>query len=219
MQEEGMSHAGPKVRIQNLIKIYGDNPQQALRLFREGGNRDEILSRTGNVLGVADVSLDIAEGELFVIMGLSGSGKSTLVRCLNRLIEPTSGHVLIDGEDVAHSSAERLRTIRRTKMSMVFQRFGLFPHMTVAENVGYGLKVQGIGPEERRRRPLPTTPASRAARRSTGPGCATGCPTRSAACASAPTGTGRSRTGCAIPRAAASRRRSPSGADGRSGRR
>lgn len=145
-----MSSSRPKIRIENLVKIYGDNPQHALKLFREGGNRDSILSATGNVLGVADVSLSVNEGELFVIMGLSGSGKSTLVRCINRLIEPTSGHIFIDDEDVAHVSQERLREVRRTKISMVFQRFGLFPHMSVAENVEYGLKVRGIAPEIRR---------------------------------------------------------------------
>lgn len=151
-----MNNSRPKVRIENLVKIYGENPQHALKLFREGGNRDEILSATGNVLGVADVSLTINEGELFVIMGLSGSGKSTLVRCLNRLIAPTSGHVYIDDEDIVKVSQERLREIRRTKISMVFQRFGLFPHKTVLDNVQYGLEVRGVDPEERRQKALET---------------------------------------------------------------
>ncbi|MGF1459138.1 MAG: glycine betaine/L-proline ABC transporter ATP-binding protein [Leptolyngbyaceae cyanobacterium] len=127
-----------------------------MKLFRQGGNRDEILQATGNVLGVADVSLTIGEGELFVIMGLSGSGKSTLVRCINRLIEPTSGHVYIDGEDVARVNDQRLRDIRRTKISMVFQRFGLFPHKTVLENTEYGLKMRGIPTEQRRQKALET---------------------------------------------------------------
>ncbi|MEM6254908.1 MAG: glycine betaine/L-proline ABC transporter ATP-binding protein [Cyanobacteria bacterium P01_D01_bin.156] len=139
-----MDSSRPKIEIENLIKIYGQNPQRALQLFRDGGNRDNILEATGNVLGVANVSLSIEEGELFVVMGLSGSGKSTLVRCLNRLIEPTSGQILIDGEDVVRVSQERLREIRRTKVSMVFQRFGLLPHKTVLENVEYGLKMCGI---------------------------------------------------------------------------
>jgi glycine betaine/proline transport system ATP-binding protein len=114
------------------------------------------LQSTGNVLGVADVSLTINEGELFVIMGLSGSGKSTLVRCLNRLIDPTSGHIFIDGEDVAHVGQARLRDVRRTKISMVFQRFGLFPHKTVLENAEYGLKMRGMDAEQRREKALST---------------------------------------------------------------
>lgn len=151
-----MSPSRPKVRIENLVKIYGENSQRALKLFREGGNRDEILSATGNILGVADVSLTINEGELFVIMGLSGSGKSTLVRCINRLIAPTSGHIYLDDEDIAHVSQERLREIRRTQISMVFQRFGLFPHKSVLENVEYGLKVRGINLAQRRKKAMET---------------------------------------------------------------
>ncbi len=151
-----MSSSQPKIKIENLVKIYGKNPAHALKLFREGGNRDDILSATGHVLGVADVSLSIAEGELFVIMGLSGSGKSTLVRCLNRLIEPTSGHVYIDGEDVAKVDLKRLREVRRTKISMVFQRFGLFPHKSVLENTEYGLKMRGVPVEERQQKAFET---------------------------------------------------------------
>ena len=151
-----MSEKRPKVQIENLVKIYGENPKRALKIFREGGNRDEILSATGNVLGVADVSLSVQEGELFVIMGLSGSGKSTLVRCINRLIAPTGGHIYIDDEDIVGVDEERLREIRRTKISMVFQRFGLFPHKSVLENVEYGLKVRRIDSEERRQKALDT---------------------------------------------------------------
>lgn len=125
-------------------------------MFREGGTRDSILKATGHVVGVADVSLTINQGELFVVMGLSGSGKSTLIRCLNRLINPTSGSIDIDGEDVAHVDERRMRSIRRTKMAMVFQRFGLFPHKTVVENVAYGLKVQGLSKAERRHKALTT---------------------------------------------------------------
>jgi glycine betaine/proline transport system ATP-binding protein len=145
-----MSSSHPKIRIENLVKIYGEHPKRALKMFREGGNREEILKATGNVLGVADVSLTINEGELFVIMGLSGSGKSTLVRCINRLIESTSGQIYIDDEDILKVNKERLRDIRRTKISMVFQRFGLFPHKTVIENVEYGLQLRGISAKERR---------------------------------------------------------------------
>jgi glycine betaine/proline transport system ATP-binding protein len=154
-----MSSSHPKIKIENLVKIYGENSQRALKMFREGGNRDEILKATGNVLGVADVSLTINEGELFVIMGLSGSGKSTLVRCINRLIESTSGHIYIDGEDILKASKERLREIRRTQISMVFQRFGLFPHKTVLENVEYGLKLRGISEHERHQKAQETLEA------------------------------------------------------------
>ena len=128
-------------------------------MFRDGKNRDEILQATGNVLGVADVSLTIDRGELFVIMGLSGSGKSTLLRCFNRLIQPTSGHLYIDDEDVAHVDEKRMRQIRLTKVSMVFQRFGLLPHKTVVENVEYGLKVRGMDAKQRRQKALETLEA------------------------------------------------------------
>ncbi len=146
----------PKIIIENLIKIYGKKHLAALKLFREGKTRDDILKSTGNVLGLADISLEIGKGELFVVMGLSGSGKSTLVRCINRLINPTSGHIYIDGEDVAHVDEKRMREIRLNKISMVFQRFGLFPHKTVAENVEYGLKVRGVEPTHRRHKALET---------------------------------------------------------------
>ncbi|WP_072619815.1 quaternary amine ABC transporter ATP-binding protein [Spirulina major] len=143
-----------KIRIENLIKIYGEKPQQALKLFRDGRGREDILSATGHVLGIADVSMTIQKGELFVVMGLSGSGKSTLVRCINRLIEPTSGQIYIDDEDVAHVDQNRIREVRRTKVAMVFQRFGLFPHQTVAQNVAYGLKVRGLSDTEQRKKAL-----------------------------------------------------------------
>jgi glycine betaine/proline transport system ATP-binding protein len=156
MRDLEMESLQPKIKIENLIKIYGDNPRVALKMFREGGTRDSILRTTGNVLGIADVSLTVNKGELFVVMGLSGSGKSTLVRCINRLINPTSGHIYIDDEDVAHVDEKRMREIRLTKMSMVFQRFGLFPHKTVAENVEYGLKVRGMDKASRRQKALET---------------------------------------------------------------
>jgi glycine betaine/proline transport system ATP-binding protein len=151
-----MNTPEPKICIENLIKIFGKSTQEALTQFRDGLSRDTIFQATGSVLAVADVSLTIHRGELFVIMGLSGSGKSTLVRCLNRLIPATSGKVFVDGEDVLSLSEARLRQVRRTKMAMVFQKFGLFPHRTVAENVEYGLKVQGIRPQQRREKALQT---------------------------------------------------------------
>ncbi len=146
----------PKIILKNLIKIYGKKPLAALELFREGKQKDYILQSTGHVLALADISLDINQGELFVVMGLSGSGKSSLVRCINRLIQPTSGNVYIDGEDVARADEKRMRQIRLNQVSMVFQRFGLFPHKTVVENVEYGLKVRGVPPMNRRRKALET---------------------------------------------------------------
>jgi len=146
----------PKIRVNNLVKIFGNSPREGLKQLRNGQTADTILEETGNVVAVGGVYFEIEPGELFVIMGLSGSGKSTLIRCLNRLIEPTSGQVLIDEEDVAHVNLERLREVRRTKMAMVFQQFGLFPHLTVAENTEYGLKVRGIDPQQRRKKALDT---------------------------------------------------------------
>ena len=145
-----------KIYLKHLIKIYGDKPRTALKLFREGKTRSAILDLTNQVVSIADISLKINQGELFVIMGLSGSGKSTLVRCINRLIEPTSGHIYIDGEDIAHVSDQRMREIRLKKISMVFQQFGLFPHKTVVENVEYGLKVRGIDRVKRRQKAIET---------------------------------------------------------------
>jgi glycine betaine/proline transport system ATP-binding protein len=149
-----MSDPKPKIRIEHLIKIYGDNCSAALKLFSQGANRETILQATGQVLGIADVSFTINPGEIFVVMGLSGSGKSTLIRCINRLITPTRGHIYIDDEDIAYIDEKRIRQIRLTKVSMVFQHFGLFPHRTVADNVEYGLKLLGMSKTQRRNKAL-----------------------------------------------------------------
>ncbi|MDX1711666.1 MAG: glycine betaine/L-proline ABC transporter ATP-binding protein [Rhodovibrionaceae bacterium] len=143
-----------KVAVENLFKIFGDDPDQALELLKQGKDKDEILDETGMTVGVQDTSFSVKEGEIFVVMGLSGSGKSTLIRMLNRLIEPTSGAVKIDDKDITQMSGEELRQIRLKQMSMVFQHFALFPHMTVAENVAYGLKVRGVSADERREKAL-----------------------------------------------------------------
>lgn len=150
------NNSQPKIRVEELVKIFGDDPRAGLKLFREGQTRESILAQTGNVLGVAGVSFEVNRGEIFVVMGLSGSGKSTLIRCLNRLIEPTSGHVYLDEEDIAHVERERLRAVRRQKIAMVFQKFALFPHMTVAENAEYGLKVNGVDEKARRSKAIET---------------------------------------------------------------
>jgi glycine betaine/proline transport system ATP-binding protein len=118
-------------------------------MVKNGSTKDEVLEQTGHTVGLDNVSLNIEEGETFVCMGLSGSGKSTLIRHLNRLIDPTAGEILIDGENVMSFNPEQLINFRRHKMSMVFQRFGLFPHKTVMQNVGYGLEMQGKSEDER----------------------------------------------------------------------
>lgn len=141
-----------KIEVENLTKIFGENQKQALTLTKEGVSKNDILDQTGATVGVYEANLSINEGEIFVIMGLSGSGKSTLVRMLNRLIEPTSGAVKIDGEDIIQMNEEQLRDVRRQKISMVFQNFGLFPHKTILENTEYGLEVQGIDKKERKER-------------------------------------------------------------------
>lgn len=133
-----------KVSIRNLYKIFGMEPELALHLVRQGIGKAELLEQHRHVLGLRDINVDIAEGDITVIMGLSGSGKSTLIRHLNRLIEPTSGEVYVDGEDVLAYDEHRLRQLRRETMSMVFQKFALFPHKTVFENAATLLKVRGV---------------------------------------------------------------------------
>ncbi|MED1674980.1 glycine betaine/L-proline ABC transporter ATP-binding protein [Pallidibacillus thermolactis] len=139
----------PIIEVNNLTKIFGKNVKQAMKLLNEGSSKDEILKETGCTVGVNKATFSVEEGEIFVIMGLSGSGKSTLVRLLNRLIEPTSGTILIEGEDLSKMDKNALRQARRKKMSMVFQQFGLFPHRTILENAAYGLEVQNISKEKR----------------------------------------------------------------------
>jgi len=133
-----------KISIKNIYKIFGNNPNSVLSLAQKGIGKDEIMNQTGHVIGIHNVSLDIEPGETFVVMGLSGSGKSTLIRHINRLIEPTAGQVLVDGEDVLKLGELQLRDLRRHKISMVFQRFGLLPHKTVTENVASGLIISGV---------------------------------------------------------------------------
>lgn len=148
------SNENTKIKVENLTKIFGKKKQQqkALELLEDNKTKDEILKESGATVGVNQADLDIKEGEIFVIMGLSGSGKSTLVRMLNRLIEPTDGSVYIDGEDIMQMNKESLRDVRRKKISMVFQNFGLFPHRTILENTEYGLEVQGFDKEERQQK-------------------------------------------------------------------
>ncbi len=137
-----------KIAIENVYKIFGPDPQSVMPMVHEGKSKDEVLEATGHTIGIRDVSLNIRGGEIFVVMGLSGSGKSTLIRHINRLIEPTAGRILIDGNDVLDLGPEELRELRRYKMSMVFQRFALLPHKTVIENVASGLDIRGSSKKE-----------------------------------------------------------------------
>ncbi len=139
-----MTVAEYKVQISNVSKVFGPKPMEALKLIKSGTSKEEIQKKTGNIVGVYDVSLGVLPGEIFVIMGLSGSGKSTLIRHVNRLIEPTSGNIFVDGVDVMRMSNDELREFRRHRLSMVFQRFGLLPHRQVLDNVAYGLSVRGL---------------------------------------------------------------------------
>ena len=132
-----------KIEIKNVYKIFGDNPSKVLPMVQEGATKEQVLEETGHTVGLDNVSINVEEGETFVCMGLSGSGKSTLIRHINRLIDPTSGEVSVEGTNVMQLDQKKLIDFRRHKMSMVFQRFGLFPHKTVIQNVGYGLEVQG----------------------------------------------------------------------------
>ena len=138
-----------KIEVINTTKIFGKNAKRASQLLNEGNTKSEILKATGATVGVKNASFDVYEGEIFVIMGLSGSGKSTLVRLLNRLIDPTMGNILLDGEDIVTMNKEQLRNVRRKKIGMVFQNFALFPHKTILENAEYGLEIQGVAKAER----------------------------------------------------------------------
>lgn len=138
-----------KLKVKDVFKVFGDRPAEALQLLRSGEGKEAIFQATGQTIGVQGAGFEVEEGQIFVVMGLSGSGKSTLVRMLNGLIRPTSGQILIDGDDVASCSTGKLRDIRRQKIAMVFQHFALFPHRTILENAAYGLKIKGVPAEER----------------------------------------------------------------------
>ncbi len=147
-----MSEPEVKIEAKGIYKLFGPRQEKALKLLDEGERKEEIMEKTGATVGVADVSFKVYTGETLVFMGLSGSGKSTLIRCINRLIEPTRGDVLLDGESVLELDQEELRKLRRTRFGMVFQNFALFPHRSVLKNAEFGLEVQGVDPEERRKK-------------------------------------------------------------------
>ena len=130
-----------KIQIRELTKVFGTRPEQALSLLAQGLSKDEIFQRTGQVVGLSRVSFDVEAGEIYVLMGLSGSGKSTLIRLINRLVEPTSGAVTIDGRDVVRMRPAELVRWRRKRVAMVFQSFALMPHRSVFDNVAFGLEI------------------------------------------------------------------------------
>jgi glycine betaine/proline transport system ATP-binding protein len=141
-----------KIVVKNLYKIFGNRPNQAMELLKKGGDKQSILDKTGMTVGVDNAGFSINAGEIFVIMGLSGSGKSTIVRMLNRLIEPTAGHVIVDGKDVTRMAPDELVKFRLHNMSMVFQSFALMPHLTVLDNAAFGLELAKIDKQKRNER-------------------------------------------------------------------
>ncbi|WP_128694650.1 quaternary amine ABC transporter ATP-binding protein [Methanoculleus taiwanensis] len=142
----------PIVQVANLVKIFGPKPEKALQLLQSGSSKQEIKEKTDHVVALKDVSFSVYPGEIFVLMGLSGCGKSTLLRCLNRLIEPTAGMVSLEGSNIVAQSPDELRQTRRRKIGMIFQNFALLPHRNIIGNVAFGLEVQGMPEEERRRK-------------------------------------------------------------------
>lgn len=143
-----------KIEVKNLVKIFGPQSHKALTMLQNGMKKDEILAETGNTVGINNISFEVQPGEIFVVMGLSGSGKSTILRCLNRLIEPTAGSIIIDGQDITNLKIKDLRKVRQQKTAMVFQQFALLPHRNVLQNTVYGLEIQGVSKEKREKRAL-----------------------------------------------------------------
>ncbi|MCM3156939.1 glycine/proline betaine ABC transporter ATP-binding protein OpuAA [Bacillus subtilis] len=143
-----------KIKVEKVSKIFGKQTKKAVQMLANGKTKKEILKATGSTVGVNQADFEVYDGEIFVIMGLSGSGKSTLVRMLNRLIEPTAGSIYIDGDMITNMSKDQLREVRRKKISMVFQKFALFPHRTILENTEYGLELQGVDKQERQQKAL-----------------------------------------------------------------
>jgi len=147
-----LDNQAPMISVRNLWKVFGSNPEAIIGTADASLSRQELRAKTGNTIAVRDVSFDVAPGEVFVVMGLSGSGKSTLVRCMTRLIEPTQGELRFEDEDILQVDDKRLRELRKTRFSMVFQHFGLLPHRKVIDNVAYSLEINGVGKVERHAR-------------------------------------------------------------------
>ncbi|MCT8972924.1 glycine betaine/L-proline ABC transporter ATP-binding protein ProV [Microbaculum marinisediminis] len=146
---EAQQEQNDALSVNNLFKVFGDDPKRAIELYRSGLSKDEIFEKTGMAMGVTDASFSVREGEIFVVMGLSGSGKSTLVRMLNRLITPSAGEIMVNGSDIAAMSEKELNEFRRSHIAMVFQSFALMPHMTVLQNTAFGLELAGVPQAQR----------------------------------------------------------------------
>jgi len=142
----------PVIEVKGLTKVFGKSTKEALKLLDQEHSKEEILTKTGCTVAVNNATFSVEQGEFFVIMGLSGSGKSTLIRLINRLIEPTKGNIFIEGKDISNLDKKDLREVRRKKLSMVFQRFALFPHRTILENAEFGLEIQKMDKVERRKK-------------------------------------------------------------------
>ncbi|MEK3889549.1 quaternary amine ABC transporter ATP-binding protein [Bacillus sp. FSL K6-3431] len=140
-----------KLKVENVSKIFGSRAKKVIPMVEKGESKSDILAKTGHTVGVYNASMDIMEGETFVIMGLSGSGKSTLIRCFNMLNRPTAGAIYVDGENIVEYNTQQLKYYRQKKIAMVFQHFGLFSHRTVLENIEYGLEIRGMSKEERQK--------------------------------------------------------------------
>lgn len=147
-----MNHTDDILSVNNIYKVFGPNPDMAMEMLSAGADKNEIFKKNGHVVGVLDVSFSVKRGEIFVIMGLSGSGKSTMVRLFNRLIEPTSGSIHLNGREITGLNDKALLDVRRKEMSMVFQSFALMPHMSVLENAAFGLEISGVAEAERHTR-------------------------------------------------------------------
>lgn len=139
-----MTDNAASIEIRDLYKIFGASPADFVDTVKSGTGKVELADKHGHILGLNNINISMAAGKIHVIMGLSGSGKSTLIRHVNRLIEPTSGSIMIEGQDILKMSEQQLRAFRREKTSMVFQKFALLPHRTVLDNVTFGLEVRGI---------------------------------------------------------------------------
>ena len=137
-----------KIKIKNLYKIFGSKSKELTQVVKDGLDKEELLAKYNHVLGLDNINLDIQEESIQVVMGLSGSGKSTLIRHINRLIDPTEGVVLVDDQDVTQLSKKELLDFRRNRTGMVFQRFGLFPHQNIIDNVQLGLSIKGVDKSE-----------------------------------------------------------------------
>ncbi len=147
-----MSSSSQMISVRHLWKVFGPNSEKIIGTPTADLSRSELRAQTGNTIAVRDVSFDVAPGEVFVVMGLSGSGKSTLVRCMTRLIEPTQGELELQGEDILKVDMKRLRELRRSSFSMVFQHFGLLPHRKVIDNIAYSLEINGVKKDARHAR-------------------------------------------------------------------